>query len=142
MKKLIRNSTAEFLIFTAQAGEESIEVRVEDETVWLIQKLIAELIDVTVPTANEHLKNIYKEEEVALEATIRKFRIVQLEGKREVSRNVDFYNPDAIISVGYGVNSKKATEFRQWATQVKHKLKRLLVTTCNGCLRKPALMMS
>ena len=87
MKKQIRNSTAEFLIFTAQTGEESIEVRVEDETVWLTQKLIAELFDVTVPTVNEHLKNIYGEGEVIKEATIRKFRIVQAEGKREVSRN-------------------------------------------------------
>jgi len=118
MKQYIRNSTAEFLMFTAQAGEDSIEVRVEDESVWLSQKLIAELFGVTVPTVNEHLKNIYDDDEIERAATIRKFRIVQNEGAREVARNVDFYHLDAIISVGYRVNSKRATRFRQWATQV------------------------
>lgn len=117
-KLLIRNSTAEFLIFTAQAGENSIEVRVADETVWLTQKLMAALFDVTVPTINEHLVNIYAQNEISREATIRKFRIVQKEGEREVGRNVDFYNLDAIISVGYRVNSIRATQFRQWATAV------------------------
>jgi len=114
----IRNSTAEFLVFTSQAGKNSIEVRVEDETVWLTQKLIAELFDVTVPTVNEHLKNIYNQQELVREATIRKFRTVQKEGHREVSRTVDFYNLDAIISVGYRVNSLRATQFRQWATGI------------------------
>ncbi|MEA3240104.1 MAG: virulence RhuM family protein [Pseudomonadota bacterium] len=117
-KQLIRNSTAEFLIFTGQAGEQSIEARYEDETIWLSQKLMAQLFDVDVRTVSEHLKNIYDQAELAREATIRKFRIVQSEGKREVSRNVDFYNLDAIISVGYRVNSVRATQFRQWATQV------------------------
>jgi hypothetical protein len=118
IKLQIRNSTAEFLIFTAQAGENSIEVRLGDETVWLTQKLIATLFDVTVPTINEHLANIYTQNEISREATIRKFRIVQKEGTREVGRNVDFYNLDAIISVGYRVNSVRATQFRQWATRV------------------------
>ena len=117
-KQLIRNSTAEFLIFTGQAGEQSIEARYEDETIWLTQKLMAQLFDVTVPTIYEHLKNIYDQGELVREATIRKFLTVQIEGKREVSRNVDFYNLDAIISVGYRVNSVRATQFRQWATQV------------------------
>jgi hypothetical protein len=117
-KKLIRNSTAEFLIFTGQAGEQSIEALYEDETVWLLQKLMAALFDVDVRTVNEHLKNVYEQGEVTPEATIRKFRIVQTEGKREVVRNVDFYNLDAIISVGYRVNSVRATQFRQWATRV------------------------
>lgn len=116
--RLIRNSTAEFLIFTGQAGEQSIEARYEDETVWLSQKLMAELFAVSVPTINEHLKNIYETGELQREATIRKFRIVQVEGGRNVSRQVDFYNLDAIISVGYRVNSVRATQFRQWATQV------------------------
>ena len=116
--RLIRNSTAEFLIFTGQAGEQSIEARYEDETVWLSQKLMGELFSVVVPTINEHLKNIYESGELTSEATIRKFRIVQNEGGRSVSRNVDFYNLDAIISVGYRVNSVRATQFRQWATQV------------------------
>ena len=118
-KKLqIRNSTAEFLVFTMQSGQKSIEVRYEDETIWLSQKLMAALFDVDVRTVNEHLKNIYEQGEIIPEATIRKFRIVQTEGTREVSRNVDFYNLDAIISVGYRVNSIRATQFRQWATQV------------------------
>ena len=108
-KKLIRNSTAEFLIFTGQAGEQSIEARYADETIWLTQKLMAALFDVTVPTINEHLKNIYETGELRREATIRKFRTVQAEGGRDVSRNVDFSNLDAIISVGYRVNSVRAT---------------------------------
>lgn len=117
-KLQIRNSTAEFLIFTRQAGENSIEVRVEDDTVWLTQKLIAVLFDVDVRTINEHLSNIYQSGELQREATIRKFRIVQKEGSREVARNVDGYNLDAIISVGYRVNSVRATQFRQWATGI------------------------
>ncbi len=114
----IRNSTAEFLIFTTQAGEGSIEVRFEEESIWLSQKLMAELFDVTVPTISEHLKNIFASNELELDSTIRKFRTVQNEGSRQVTRNVDFYNLDAIISVGYRVNSVRATQFRQWATQV------------------------
>jgi len=114
----IRNSTAEFLIFSRQAGEDSIEVRVEDETVWLTQKLIAILFEVSVPTVSEHLANIYQQGELNQEATVRNFRIVQKEGNREVARNVDCYNLDAIISVGYRVNSTRATQFRQWATGV------------------------
>ncbi|MFC5440294.1 virulence RhuM family protein [Rhodanobacter ginsenosidimutans] len=117
-KKLIRNSTAEFLIFTAQAGERSIEARYEDDTVWLSQRLMAELFAVDVRTVSEHLKNVYDAEELLREATIRKFRTVQAEGERQVARNVDFYNLDAIISVGYRVNSVRATQFRQWATSV------------------------
>ncbi len=117
-KQLIRNSTAEFLIFTGQSGEQSIEVRYEDETIWLSQKMIAQLFAVDVRTVNEHLKNIYEQDELNHEATIRKFRIVQIEGNRNVSRDVDFYNLDAVISVGYRVNTVRATQFRQWATQV------------------------
>lgn len=113
--KLIRNSTAEFLIFTAQAGEESIEVRYEDETVWLTQKMMAQLFDVTVPTINEHLKNIFETGELDQDSVIRKFRITAADGK---NYNTNFYNLDAIISVGYRVNSKRATQFRQWATRV------------------------
>ena len=115
---LIRNSTAEFLIFTGQSGEQSIEARYKDETIWLSQKLMSALFNVDVRTVNEHLKNIYEQGEVSPDATIRKFRIVQTEGKRKVSRNVDFYNLDAIISVGYRVNSVRATQFRQWATKI------------------------
>jgi hypothetical protein len=100
------------LIFTGQAGEQSIEARHEDDTVWLSQKLMATLFDVEVPTINEHLKNIYGSGELDREATIRKFRIIQTEGKREVERNIDFYNLDTIISVGYRVNSIKRARHR------------------------------
>jgi hypothetical protein len=89
----------------------------EDETVWLTQKLMAELFQKDVRTINEHIRNIYEEGELAPEATIRKFRIVQTEGSRQVSRKVDFYNLDVIISVGYRVKSHRGTQFRQWATQ-------------------------
>jgi hypothetical protein len=114
----IRNSTAEFLIFTAQAGENGIEVRLEDETVWLTQKLMAALFEVSVPTINEHLANLYKHCEIEATATLRKFRIVQTEGSRQVGRDVDFYNLDAIIAVGFRVHSLRATQFRQWATGI------------------------
>jgi len=118
-KKLqIRNSTAEFLIFTKQAGESTIEVRVEDETVWLTQKLMAVLFEVSVPTINEHLANLYAQGEIAKDSTIRNFRTVQKEGNRDVVRNLDFYNLDAIIAVGFRVNSVRAVQFRQWATGV------------------------
>lgn len=117
-RHLIRNSTAEFLIFTAQAGEDAIEVRYADETIWLTQKLMAALFDVDVRTVSEHLGNIYEQGELAREGTIRKFRTVQTEGSREVARDLDYYNLDAIISVGYRVNSRRATQFRQWATSI------------------------
>ena len=117
-KKLIRNSTAEFLIFTGQAGEQSIEARYEDETIWLSQKLMAELFAVDVRTVSEHLRNIYESGELQREASLRKFRTVQTEGSRQVGRTVDYYNLDAIISVGYRVNSVRATQFRQWATGI------------------------
>ncbi len=116
--KLIRNSTAEFLIFTSQDGKDSIETRYENETIWLTQKLIAELFEVDISTVNEHLKNIYKNEELDGISTIGKFPIVQKEGSRNVKRMVAFYNLNTIISVGYRVNSLRATQFRQWATKV------------------------
>jgi hypothetical protein len=114
----IRNSTAEFLIFQSQAKEDSIEVKFSDETVWLSQKMIAKLFEVNVATINEHIKNIYKNNELVESSTIRNFLIVQKEGVRNIKRNIEFYNLDVIISVGYRVNSKRATEFRIWATNV------------------------
>jgi hypothetical protein len=117
-KLQIRNSTAEFLIFTSQAGEGGIEVRLDEGTIWLSQRLIAELFEVTVPTINEHLKALYARGELSADRTIRNFRIVAREGARTVSREIEHYNLDAIISVGYRVNSTRATQFRQWATQV------------------------
>jgi hypothetical protein len=117
-RRQIRNSTAEFLMFTAEGGDGGIEVRYEDETIWLTQKLMASLFDVSVPTINEHLKRIYEDEELVRKATVRKFRTVQTEGSRQVRRALEYYNLDAIISVGYRVNSLRATQFRQWATRI------------------------
>ena len=113
--KQIRNSTAEFLIFTGQAGEQSIEALYEDETIWLSQKLMAELFAVDVRTISEHLKNIFASEELAEDSVIRKFRITATDGKNYSTQH---YSLDAIISVGYRVNSLRATQFRQWATQI------------------------
>lgn len=113
MDKQIRNSTAEFLIFTSQNKEDSIEVKVFDETVWLTQNMIAQLFEKSVSTINEHIKNIYKEKELSEIDTIKKF------GNSEFAKKpTNYYNLDLIISVGYRVNSKKATQFRQWATSV------------------------
>jgi hypothetical protein len=97
-------------------GASHLQVRLEGRTVWLSQRLIAELFQVSVKTANEHLVNIYGERELDPEATIRSFRIVQTEGRREVSRAIDHYNLDAILAVGYRVRSARGTAFRQWAT--------------------------
>jgi len=114
-KLQIRSSTAEFLIFTAQSGQEGIEVRYENETIWLTQKLMAELFDVNVRTISEHLKNIFQTSELHEDSVVRKFRNTASDGKQYLTQ---FYNLDAIISVGYRVNSVRATQFRQWATRV------------------------
>ncbi len=111
----IRNSTAEFLVFTSQAGENTIEVRVENETVWLTQKLISVLFDKGRSTITEHLKNIFAEGELDEQSVCRDFRHTGADGKEYKTR---FYNLDVIISVGYRVNSQRATQFRQWATSV------------------------
>ena len=114
----IRNSTAEFLIFTRQAVEGGIEVRYENETIWLTQKLTAELFGTSVSNIGTHLRNIYVKGELQEGATTEGFSVVQKEGSRDVRRTLKFYNLDAIIAVGYRVNSKRATQFRQWATRV------------------------
>jgi len=111
----IRNSTAEFLIFTRQAGEDGIEVRYQDGSIWLTQKLMAALFDVRIPTINAHLKSVFESGELQADSVIRKFLITAADGK---NYNTQFYNLDAIISVGYRVNSRRATQFRQWATRV------------------------
>jgi len=111
----IRNSTAEFLIFTSQANAQGIEVRVQDENVWLSQKLIAKLFEVKVPTINEHLKNIFISRELEEKAVIRNFLITAADGKQY---NTQHYSLEAIIAVGYRVNSVQATNFRRWATRV------------------------
>jgi hypothetical protein len=114
-KLIIRNSTAEFLIFQSQAQEDSIEVRFADDNLWLSQKMIAKLFNVTIPTINEHLKNLLNSEELSEITVIRKFLTTASDGK---AYQINFYNLKAIISVGYRVNSKRAIEFRQWATRV------------------------
>ena len=117
-KKEIRNSTAEFLTFVAEGKEQGVQVLYKDETVWATQKAMATLFDVGVPAINKHLNNIFEEGELKKEATISKMEIVQTEGNRTVNRSTTFYNLDAIISVGYRVNSIRATQFRQWCTYV------------------------
>jgi len=107
---------SQFIIYQTEDGHTRLEVRLDNETVWLSQKLMSELFQKDVRTISEHIKSIFKEGELSVEPTIRKFRIVGLEGKRKVTRNVDFYNLDMIISVGYRVKSHTATRFRQWAT--------------------------
>lgn len=114
----IRNSTAEFLTFIAEGKENGVQVAYRDEMIWATQKAMAQLFDVGVPAINKHLNNIYSEGELSQSSTISKMEIVQKEGSREVTRQVDFYNLDAIISVGYRVNSTRATQFRQWCTFV------------------------
>ncbi len=115
MDKLIRNSTAEFLIFTSQSGEDSIEVKVFDKSIWLTQKMIAELFSVDRTVVTKHLNNTFSTDELDEEAVCAIFAHTAKDGKKY---NTKFYNLDAVISVGYRVNSKKATQFRQWATSV------------------------
>lgn len=115
---MIRNSTAEFLIFTIEGKEDGVQVLYRDDTIWCTQKAMAQLFGVGVPAISKHLQNIYGEEELLPTTTISKMEIVQCEGSRQIKRRVDFYNLDAIISVGYRVNSVRATQFRQWCTHV------------------------
>ena len=106
-----------FILYTAPNGDVQLNVALQDETVWLTQRGMESLFNVAKSTLSEHLKNIYESVELVREATIRNFRTVQIEGGREVTRNIDYYNLDAIISVGYRVNSYEATQFRIWATR-------------------------
>ena len=114
----IRSSAAEFLIFETQAKEDSVEVRYEDNTLWLTQKMMAQLFSVESNTITYHLQDLFKSKEITEDSTTRKFRVVQTEGNRQVTRDILHYNLEAIISVGYRVNSIKATQFRRWATQI------------------------
>lgn len=114
----IRNSTTDFIVFTKQVGEDSIEVRVHNENIWLTQKGMAELFDCSTDNIGLHLKKIYESKELKKDSTTEESSVVQKEGNREVERKVIFYNLDAIISVGYRINSVRATQFRQWATKV------------------------
>lgn len=108
----------DFLLYKTAEEDVSVSAIVNDDTVWLTQKGMAELFAVENNTINYHLKEIFKTEELEEKSTIRKFRTVQKEGNREVARELIYYNLDAIISVGYRVNSKRATHFRKWATSV------------------------
>lgn len=109
--------SGEILLYENGSDREVVTVIFRDETFWLTQKAMAELFDVNVPAISKHLQNIYQEEELEREATVSKMEMVQNEGGRSIRRTMDFYNLDAIIAVGYRVNSKKATRFRQWATK-------------------------
>ena len=118
IRKEIRNSTAEFLIFQAEAKEQGIEVMYAEDTIWCTQKAMAALFDVGVPAISKHLANVFETGELKEDATISKMETVQQEGNRKVKRMVVMYKLDAIIAVGYRVNSIRATQFRQWATSV------------------------
>lgn len=115
---MIRSSSAEFLIFERQTHDKGIQVRFEDGDLWLTQKSISELYDCSIDNVSLHLKNIYKTFELDKDSTIEEFSIVQKEGNRDVNRNIKYYNLDAVISVGYRVNSDKAIQFRRWATYI------------------------
>ena len=117
-RKEIRNSTAEFLIFQIEGKEQGVEVFYKDKTVWCTQKAMGMLFDCSTDNIGLHLKNIYDSGELEEKATTEKISVVRQEGSREVNRTLQFYNLDAVISVGYRVNSIRATQFRQWATSV------------------------
>ena len=116
----IRSSAAEYLTYVASVGDQqdSVEMRYEDENIWLTQKMMATLYDVDVRTINEHIKKIYLDSELDEDTTIRKFRIVQTEGSRQVARDIKHYNLQMIIAVGFKVNSERAVQFRKWVNQI------------------------
>lgn len=117
---LVRSSAAEYLTFVAAAGdsEASVEMRYEEENIWLTQRMMAELYAVSVPAINQHLKRIFSDNELEPAATIKKYLIVQTEGKRQVQRNVEHYSLQAIIAVGFKIENERAVQFRKWANQI------------------------
>jgi hypothetical protein len=119
-QEIVRSSAAEYLTFIAAGGgsETSVEMRYEDENVWLTQKMMATLYNVSVPAINQHLKRIYSDNELEPKATIKKYLIVQTEGNREVQREVDHYSLQAIIAVGFKIENERAVQFRKWANQI------------------------
>lgn len=117
MTELQPHLPGEFLLYETEDGRTRVECRFVEDSLWLTQALMAELFQVKVPTINEHLKTLYAEGEIQPEATIRKFLIVRQEGARRVNRNIDHYNLDAILAVGYRVRSTRGTQFRRWATE-------------------------
>ena len=118
---IVKSSAQEFITFKIEEKDKGIQVRYENENLWMTQKSIAELFDVEQPAIAKHLINIYNDNELDKESTYSKMELVQLEGNRKVKRNLEYYNLDAIISVGYRVNSIRATQFRRWATNVLKK---------------------
>lgn len=119
-RDIVRSSAAEYLTFIAAGGgsETSVEMRYEDENVWLTQKMMATLYNVSVPAINQHLKRIYSDNELEPKATVKKYLIVQTEGNREVQREVDHFSLQAIIAVGFKIENERAVQFRKWATQI------------------------
>lgn len=117
MTKNLQPTHSQFLIYQTESGQTKIDVRFEDETVWLSQALLAELFQTTSQNITLHIKNIYEEEELLESATCKDFLQIRFEGNREVKRAVKHYNLDMIISVGYRIKSRVATRFRQWATK-------------------------
>ncbi|MFQ5676896.1 MAG: virulence RhuM family protein [bacterium] len=116
-KKNLPDNQSNFLLYTGNDGEVKVDVFLKNETIWLTQKAIGVLFGKSKATISEHLKEIYSEGELQMDSTVRKFRTVQMEGSRQVERDLEYYNLDAIISVGYRVNSYQATQFRIWATR-------------------------
>lgn len=119
-ENLIRSSAGEYLSYIASSGNGTVDMEVLycDESIWMTQKMMATMYDATISTINEHIHNIYKDNELIKEATIRKFRIVQSEGSRDVNRNIIHYNLQMIIAVGFKVNSDRAVQFRKWVNQI------------------------
>ena len=117
-EELIRSSAAEYLTYIAASGEEGIEIRYEDENIWLTQKMMATLYDVSAAAINQHIKKVYDDNELEENGTIKNFLIVQNEGTRTVQREVKHYNLQMIIAVGFKVNNEKAVQFRKWANQI------------------------
>jgi hypothetical protein len=117
---IVRSSAAEYLTFAAATGdrETSVEMRYEDENIWLTQKMMATLYDVSVPAINQHLKRIFTDNELTREATVKQYLIVQTEGSRQVKREVEHYNLQAIIAVGFKIENERAVQFRKWANQI------------------------
>ena len=117
---IVRSSAAEYLTFVAATGkaEASVEMRYEDENLWLTQKMMATLYDVSVPAVSQHLKRIYADNELEREATVKQYLMVQTEGEREVQRKVDHYSLQAIIAVGFKIENERAVQFRKWASQI------------------------
>ena len=116
----IQSSAATYLTYVASNGDnrQNIEIRYEDENIWLTQKLLSTLYDVEVHTVNYHIKKIFEDNELEPLSTIRKFRIVQIEGNRTVEREVEHYNLQMIIAIGFKVNNERAVQFRKWANQI------------------------